>query len=124
MNEHTEAVLDYTYIKRALQAYTVTPTGGVLAVQLQPSTDLALLDIQLQETSEMVACLSAGEELPLASISDLNSHFASTQIEGFYLEGGQLLEIAGGLEVIQRLRRYPHTSTLSIPLLRRRLTRL
>ncbi len=124
MNEHTEAVLDYTYIKRALQAYTVTPTGGVLAVQLQPSTDLALLDIQLQETSEMVACLSAGEELPLASISDLNSYFASTQIEGFYLEGGQLLEIAGGLEVIQRLRRYPHTSTLSIPLLRRRLTRL
>ena len=58
------------------------------AVRLQPSTDLALLDIQLQETSEMVACLSAGEELPLASISDLNSHFASTQIEGFYLEGG------------------------------------
>jgi DNA mismatch repair protein MutS2 len=124
MNEHTEAVLDYTCIKRVLQAFTVTPMGGVLAADLGPSADLALLDAQLRETSEMVACLNAGEAPPLLSLADLRPHFASIQIEGFYLEGWQLLEIASGLEVIQRLRHYPQTITQSIPLLRRRLTRL
>lgn len=124
MNKHTEAVLDYTCIKRVLQAFTVTPMGGVLAVALAPSADLALLDTQLRETSEMVACLNAGEAPPLLSLVDLYPHLTSIQIEGFYLEGWQLLEIASGLEVIQRLRHYPQTVTQSIPLLRRRLTRL
>ena len=60
MNDHTEAVLDYPLIKRDLQAYTVTPIGQTLAAQLQPLADVALLDDQLRETSEMVALLSAG----------------------------------------------------------------
>lgn len=124
MNEHTEAVLDYTCIKRMLQAFTVTPMGGGLAADLAPSADLNLLDAQLRETSEMVACLNAGEAPPLLSLADLQPHLASTQIEGFFLEGWQLLEIASGLEVIQRLRYYPQTVTQSIPLLSRRLTRL
>lgn len=124
MNEHTEAVLDYTTIKRVLQAFTVTHMGGVLAAALTPSAERAVLDAQLRETSEMVACLSAGQAPPLLSLADLHPHLDATQIEGFYLEGWQLLEIASGLEVIQRLRHYPQTVTPPMPLLRRRLTRL
>jgi DNA mismatch repair protein MutS2 len=124
MNEHTEAVLDYAYIKRVLQEFTVTHMGGVLAAALTPSSDRALLDIQLRETSEMVACLGADQAPPLLPLADLHPHLDATQIEGFYLEGWQLLDIASGLEVIQRLRHYPRAVTQSIPLLRRRLTRL
>jgi DNA mismatch repair protein MutS2 len=124
MNEHTEAVLDYACIKRMLQAFTVTPMGGGLAADLAPSADLDLLDVQLRETSEMVACLNAGEAPPLAPLADLQPHLAAIQIEGFFLEGWQLLEIASGLDVIQRLRHYPQTVTPPIPLLTRRLTRL
>ncbi|MCZ6874927.1 MAG: endonuclease MutS2 [bacterium] len=124
MNEHTEAVLDYACIKRALQAYTVTPMGGASAADLKPSSALDLLDVQLRETSEMAACLAVDEGPPLLPLPDLYPHLASTRIEGFYLEGWQLLEIASGLEVIQRLRHYPQTVTQPILLLRRRLTRL
>jgi DNA mismatch repair protein MutS2 len=124
MNEHTEAVLDYACVKRELQAYTVTPMGEALATQLRPLTDPAVLDVQLQETSEMVACLSAGEGPPLAAIADLRPHLAASQIEGLYLDGWQLLEVADGLEVVQRLRRYTPGTTLRLPLLSRRVTRL
>jgi DNA mismatch repair protein MutS2 len=124
MNEHTEAVLDYTDIRRELQAYTVTPMGKILAGRLRPSVEPAVLDSQLQETSEMVACLSAGEDLPLTPIVDLEPYLASTRVEGLYLEGWQLLEVAEGLEVIQRLRRYRPRTTLPTPLLDRRIARL
>lgn len=124
MNKHTEAVLDFMHIKRELQEYTVTPMGNALAEQLQPVTDAAVLDSQLQETSQMVICLAAGEAPPLTSIVNLRPHLSATQIEGLYLEGWQLLEVADGLDVIQRLRRYAHGLTLPVPLLRRRITRL
>ena len=71
MNKHTEAVLDYTCIKRVLQAFTVTPMGEALASDLTPSADLALVDAQLRETSEMVACLDAGAAPPVLSLADL-----------------------------------------------------
>jgi DNA mismatch repair protein MutS2 len=124
MNEHTAAVLDYPLLKRDLQAYTVTPMGQMLAAQLQPLTDVAVLDVQLQETSEMVALLSRGEEPPLSAVSDIRSSLAPLQIEGFYLEGSQLLEVAACLEVIQRLRRYAQSDTRPTLLLNRRLARL
>jgi DNA mismatch repair protein MutS2 len=124
MSERTEAILDFAYIKRELQEYTVTPMGKASVAQLLPSADPAVLDTQLQETSEMVACLSAGKDPPLASIADFHPHLASTQIEGLYLEGVQLLEVAEGLEVVQSLRRYTQATTLHIPLLSRRIARL
>lgn len=124
MSERTEAILDFAYIKRELQEYTVTPMGKASVAQLLPSADPAVLDAQLQETSEMVACLSAGEDPPLASIADFRPHLAATQIEGLYLEGIQLLEVAEGLEVVQSLRRYTQATTLHIPLLSRRIARL
>jgi DNA mismatch repair protein MutS2 len=124
MNEHTAAVLDYPLIKRDLQAYTVTPMGQMLAAQLQPLTDVAVLDTQLQETSEMVALLSRGEEPPLTTVSDIRPFLATLQIEGFYLEASQLLEVAACLEVLQRLRRYAQSDTRHTLLLNRRLARL
>jgi DNA mismatch repair protein MutS2 len=124
MNEHAEAVLDYTDIQRELQAYTVTPMGKALAARLRPSADPTVLDSQLRETSELVECLSAGDDLPLTPVVDLQPHLASTRVEGLSLEGWQLLEVAAGLDVIQRLRRYGHGTTLRTPLLNRRIARL
>ncbi|MGQ4809102.1 Endonuclease MutS2 [Candidatus Entotheonellaceae bacterium PAL068K] len=124
MNEHTEAILNYTCIKREIQSYTVTPVGKALAARLRPLTDAAVLDRHLQETSEMVARLSAGEAPPLTPLIDLSPHLAATQIEGLYLEGSQLLEVAEGLGAVQRLRRYTQHATLPAPLMSRRLARL
>jgi DNA mismatch repair protein MutS2 len=108
MNEHTERVLDYTHIRRDLQAYTVTPMGAALAAQLQPLSDRVTLMQQLQETSEIVDLLIAGDAPPLSPLIDLRAHLAMTAIDGFYLEALQLLEVAYGLESMQRLRRYAY----------------
>jgi DNA mismatch repair protein MutS2 len=124
MNDHTEAVLDYALIKRDLQAYAVTPIGKALAAQLQPFADAALLDNQLRETSEMVDLLSANDPPPLTVIADIHTYITAAQIEGMYLEGIQLLEVAECLEVAQRLRRYGQLATRHMPLLSRRLARL
>src|SRR5512139_3166265 len=97
MNEHTEAVLDYALIKRDLQAYTVTPMGQAVVMQLHPLADASALDDQLRETSELVTLLSAGAEPPLAPVADVSPLLATAQIEGFYLEGSQWLEVAACL---------------------------
>ena len=124
MNNHTEAVLDYPLIRNALQAYTVTPMGKALAAQLHPHADATALDLQLRETSEMALALAAGAEPPLAPVVDLRPYLEPVQIVGFYLEGGQLLEVAQCLEVLQRLRRYVQLEIQRVPLLSRRLARL
>jgi DNA mismatch repair protein MutS2 len=124
MNDHTEAVLDYALIKRDLQAYAVTPIGKVLAAQLQPLADAAMLDNQLRETSEMVDLLSANDPPPLTVIADVRTYVTAAQIDGMYLEGLQLLEVAECFEVAQRLRRYGQLISRTIPLLSRRFARL
>ena len=68
MNDHTEAVLDYSLMRNALQAYTVTPMGKTVALQLHPHADVTGLDMQLRETSEMAATLAIGADPPLAPV--------------------------------------------------------
>ena len=87
MNEHTVKVLDYPLIRDELRTYTVTPVGQTLAQQLQPHADMALLDAQLRETSEMADLLAAGDDPPLAPVADLRFHMEAAQLAGYYLEG-------------------------------------
>lgn len=124
MNEHTAEVLDYPLIRGELQTYTVTPMGRILAQQLQPHVDMALLDTRLRETSEMTDLLAEGIAPPLAPVADLHSHVEVAQLAGYYLEGQQLLEVADCLEVLQQLRRFARHNSQHIPLLARRLTPL
>ena len=124
MNEHTETVLDYTQIKRDLQAYTVTPMGNALAAQLHPVTERAVLEYQLRETSEMATLLAAGDAPPLTSLVDVRSLLPMLSIEGFSLDPQQLLDVADCLESVQRLRRFAHDAPPQAVLIRRRLTRL
>ena len=124
MNEHTAKVLDYDLIRDELQTYTVTPMGKTLVQQLQPHTDLALLDIQLRETSEMTDLLVAGDDPPLAPVTDLRIHVEAAQLVGYYLEGQQFLEVADCLDVLQQLRRFTQHNSQRIPRLARRLASL
>ena len=124
MNEHTAKVLDYDLIRDELQTYTVTPMGKSLAQQLRPHTDLALLNTQLRETSEMADLLVAGDDPPLAPVTDLRLHVEAAQLAGYYLEGQQFLEVATCLDVLQQLRRFTQNNSQRIPLLVRRLAPL
>lgn len=124
MNEHTAKVLDYDLIRDELRACTVTPMGKTLAQQLQPHADLALLDVQLRETSEMTDLLAAGDGPPLAPVTDLRIYVEAAQLVGYYLEGSQFLEVADCLEVLQQLRRFAQHNSQRIPLLARRLVTL
>ena len=57
-------------------------------------------------------------------VVDIRSYLEAAQIAGFYLEGGQFLDVAQCLEVLQRLRRYGQIESQRVPLLSRRLARL
>ena len=124
MNEHTTKVLDYDAIRDELQSYSVTPMGKALARRLRPHSDPALLDLQLRETSEMAELVADGGEPPLAPVADLHGHLEAAELAGYHLEGGQLLEVADCLEVLQNLRRFVQLISQRIPLLSRRLSPL
>ena len=124
MNEHTAKVLDYDLIRDELLTYTVTPMGKTLAQQLRPHTDIALLDIQLREASEMANLLAEGNDPPLSPVADLRIHLEAAQLAGYYLEGQQLLEVADCLEVLQHLRQFARHNSQRTPLLARRLALL
>ena len=124
MNTHTEAVLEYPLILRALEACAVTPMGKSCAAQLHPYAEATELEVQLRETSEMVAVLTAGTAPPLAPVLDIRAYLDTAQISGFYLEGRQFLEVAQCVDVLQRVRRYGQLESQRAPLLSRRLARL
>lgn len=124
MNDHSETVLDYTYIRRDLQDATVTPMGRHLAAQLHPMTDGDALIVQQRETSEMAEQLSIDDAPPVSTVADLHPYLETTAIDGFYLDTSQLLDIAMCLESVQRLRRYAQEATHQRLLVTRRLNRL
>jgi len=124
MNDHSEAVLDYTRIRCDLQDATVTPMGRDLAAQLHPIADIDALRRQQRETSEMAEQLAVDDPPPVSAVVDFHPHLSTTSIDGFYLDTPQLLDIATCLESVQRLRRYAQDATHQRLLVTRRLYRL
>lgn len=124
MNDHSETVLDYTYIRCDLRNATVTPMGRDLAAQLHPIADVDALRVQQRETSEMAEQLSVDDAPPVSTVADLHPSLATISIDGFYLDTSQLLDIATCLESVQRLRRYAQEAAHQRLLVTRRLNRL
>lgn len=105
MNEHTLKVLEYQAIRERLTAHCTTPLGAERAQQLTPSTDLEVIRLRLQQTSEARRLIDLAEEMSLRGAQDVR-HAIGLARAGGVLTPEALLSIADTLETARRLRTF------------------
>ncbi|GIV16868.1 MAG: endonuclease MutS2 [Armatimonadota bacterium] len=103
MNTHTLKVLEYDAIRQKLAAHCATPMGAERARQVSPSTDIDLIRLRLQQTSEARRLIDLAEEMSLRGAQDVRSAVSLARAGGV-LTPEVLLSIADTLETARRLR--------------------
>jgi len=103
MNRKVEAVLEYNKIKNILKEYVISPVAEEKVLELRPFDDINLVRKLQQETSEGVALLKAGINLPLAGIKDIREGLRLAKV-GAVLSPGQLLEIASTMRTARMIK--------------------
>ncbi|HHV17383.1 MAG TPA: endonuclease MutS2 [Thermoanaerobacterales bacterium] len=98
MNKKVETVLEYDKIKNILKEYVVSPLAGEKISDMRPYDDEALVKQLQQETSEGVALLRAGIDLPLGGIKDIRNGLRLAKV-GSMLTPGELMNIASTMRV-------------------------
>lgn len=96
MNNKVESVLEYDKIKNILREYVISTLAEEKILEMRPFDDIDLVKRLQQETSEGVALLKAGINLPLSGIRDIRNGLSLAKM-GAILSPGQLLEIASTL---------------------------
>jgi len=92
MNKKVETVLEYDKIKDILKEYVISPMAEEKILEMRPYDDIDLVRKLQRETSEGVALLKAGINLPLSGIKDIRDALSLAKVGGM-LSPRQLLEI-------------------------------
>ena len=74
MNKKVLTTLEYDKIKAQLQDFLATPVGRQEADQLQPETDVTVINAWLQETADGVLIDRLKGGIPLAKLADITPH--------------------------------------------------
>jgi len=98
MNRKVETVLEYDKIKNILKGYVISPLAEEKVLEMRPLDDLNLVKNLQRETSEGVALLKAGINLPLSGLKDIRKALRLAKM-GAMLSPGQLLEMASTMRV-------------------------
>lgn len=101
MDKHTLDILEYEKVRSLLAGYAASSLGKELAASLQPSLDRDLVQMQLQQTTEMVEALRAKMSPPLGGLRDVRQWVKRASL-GVLLEIDQILEIRDVLDLTGR----------------------
>ena len=99
MDERTLKVLEFDKIKKMLSSRCLSDWGKELCVALFPYKDKEIIEKEIREVTELKEILLYEERFPLSSIRDIRESLKKAEIEGIYLEPGELLDIGGMLAV-------------------------
>ncbi|WP_312401813.1 endonuclease MutS2 [Leuconostoc lactis] len=80
MNKKVLTTLEYDKIKAQLQDFLATPVGRQEADQLQPETDVTVINAWLQETADGVLIDRLKGGIPLAKLADITPHLKRLKI--------------------------------------------
>jgi DNA mismatch repair protein MutS2 len=97
MNKKVEVVLEFDKIKKNLSEYAVSPMAAEIILNLEPLSDELLIKKLQQETSEGVALIKAGVNLPLEGLKDIRNSLRLARI-GSLLTPKELLDIASTMK--------------------------
>ena len=98
--ETSAAALEWPRLRDYIAGKTVSPLGRAWVLALEPSADLAWIDLQHQRTAELRAMLAAGGSFTFHGLFDPTLLLDKARIDGAALEG---LEIASLLAVVERV---------------------
>jgi len=99
MDERTLKVLEFDKIKKMLSSRCLSDWGKELCVALFPYKDKEIIEKEIREVTELKEILLYEERFPLSSIRDIRESLKKAEIEGIYLEPGELLDIGGMLAI-------------------------
>jgi len=84
MNNKVESVLEYDKIKNILREYVISTLAEEKILEMRPFDDIDLVKRLQQETSEGVALLKAGINLPLSGIRDIRNGLSLAKMGPYY----------------------------------------
>lgn len=96
MDAHTLELLEFPKVRALLAGYAFCSLGKDLALQAEPSRDIAAIRAELALVTEMVDVLGQGQSPPFAGLRDVRL-LARRAAIGAMLSADQLLDVAGTL---------------------------
>lgn len=105
MNAHTLKVLEYDAIRQKLAAHCTTPLGAERACQMTPLTDIELIRLRLQQTTEARRLIDLAEPMSVRGAQDIRPAVSLARAGGV-LTPEALLSVADTLETARRLRQF------------------
>lgn len=103
MDAKTLKILEYDRILAALADRASSPLGREAALELEPSSDAAVVGAALEETAEAHALLTAAGRLPLGGINDVREEVRRAALGGV-LEPAELQAVADTARAARALR--------------------
>lgn len=105
MNAHTLKVLEYDAIRQKLAAHCTTPLGAERARQMTPLTDIEVIRLRLQQTTEARRLIDLAEPMSVRGAQDIRPAVSLARVGGV-LTPEALLSVADTLETARRLRQF------------------
>lgn len=102
MNQNTYEKLQYDDFKMMVRSYCVSELGGQLIDKLTPSTNLEVVQLRLNETSEARAIIDTGSSVPFMGVTNLDHTMAKLD-KGIVLTVGELFAVAEFLRGCRRI---------------------
>src|SRR5262249_15382969 len=105
MDAHTLELLEFGKVRELLAGYAACSLGKELALQLEPQTDGAVINRELDLVGEMVPAFGLGQSPPFGGLHDVRLLVRRAAI-GAMLTAEQLLEVAETLTCTGAMYRY------------------
>ncbi len=136
LRERSAAALEWPRLRELIARRTQSAPGRERTVALEPTTDLAWINLQQDRVDEMRALLVSGAPFSLAGLFDPTDPLAKSRVPGAALEGIELLQLLHLAELTEAWRvlaaeppnsvaaRWAAITTLSAPILSTNLSTL
>ncbi|MFC9598850.1 endonuclease MutS2 [Peribacillus butanolivorans] len=116
MNKMTYEKLQYIELKEMVKNHCVSGLGKALLDRLQPSTQLNVVKIRLNETTEARNLLNAENHIPLKGISNVGYQIEKLE-KGMILEPSELVAIADFLRGCRNIKKFMNDKEFFAPTL-------
>ncbi len=116
MNHTTFEKLQFIELKELVKGYCVSSLGKQLLDQLGPSTNINVVKLRLNETTEACVLLDANGHIPLHGISNIENLIQKID-KGIILEPRELLSISDFLRGCRKIKHFMQANEFFAPTL-------
>lgn len=101
-----EDKIGFKAVRDGIKTHCVSSMGRELAHSVSFMTDFDTLDFKLRSTAEMLAIISAQDDMPISSLSDIREQLRVMAIAGAALSTTDLVVLRGSLSVMSAIANY------------------